>query len=62
MDYVLTLLFTVLVTCLVLIGLTYVFIGTDEIGHVILQLNLILILLLLPAVMFSIYNCRKKGY
>lgn len=62
MDYILILIFSVLVTCLVLIGLTYVFIGTDEIGQVILQLTLILILVLLPAVMFSIYYCRKIEY
>ena len=53
-------LFALCAAFLVLIVLTYVVIGTDEVGRALLQVNLLVLAILMPTLVYSIRRCRKR--
>ena len=59
-EFLMLFIFALSVTFLVLIVLSYAYIGTDRTGAVMLQLSLAFLAVVLPSVTYCIYHCRKR--
>lgn len=57
--FLLVFIFSLSITFLVLIGMTYFFLGTDEAGAAVLQLSAIVLLFMIPTLAFCIVTCNK---